>query len=152
MAVRIRLEFFGDVQLDRTLARVSAAASDLTPAWEVLAERFGRLERRQFAGEGAFSGGWAPLSEDYREWKELHYPGKPILEREGDLKRSLTVRPFGVEVITPERIVVGSDVDYGEWHQHGTDRMPRRRPVEFPEAERREWAKVIQRFIITGNV
>lgn len=151
MAVRLKLEFYGDVQLDRTLARFADNIGDARPAWDVLADRFGRLERRQFAGEGPFSGGWQALSPDYAEWKERHYPGKPILERSGDLLRSLTRRPFGVEVLEPGFMVVGSDVDYGQWHQQGTDRMPRRRPVEFPEHERREWVRILQRFIVTGQ-
>lgn len=151
MAVRITLEFYGDVQLDRTLARFEAV-EDARPAWEVLAERFARLERRQFATEGrAASGGWPALSPDYAAWKARHYPGKPILEREGDLKASLTSRPFGVEVLEPAFMVVGSDVEYGRYHQHGGGNLPQRRPVELPESERRTWARILQRFIVTGS-
>lgn len=151
MAVRIRLTFLGEVQLDRTLARFADNLEDARPVWEVLADRFARLERQQFAGEGTFSGGWAALSPDYAEAKARTHPGKPILERDGDLKRSLTRRPFGVEVLEPAFMVVGSDVPYGEYHQAGTSRMPRRRPVEFPESERREWVRILQRFIVTGT-
>jgi phage gpG-like protein len=150
MAVRMSFEFYGDVQLDRTLARFVNALEDARPAWEALADRFARTEARQFRTEGGFSGGWAPLSQEYAAWKGRHYPGKPILEREGDLKRSLTRRPFGVEVIEPGFMLVGSDVEYGRWHQQGTDRMPRRRPVEFTEGERRTWVRLLQRFIVTG--
>lgn len=152
MAVRLTLRFFGEAQLDRTLDRFAENVDDATPAWEVLADRFARAERRQFDTEGAYgSGGWAPLSEDYGEWKANVRPGAPILVFDGELRKSLTERPFGVEVLLPGSMVIGSDVDYGLYHQQGTDRMPRRRPVELPETERREWVKVLQRFIVTGR-
>lgn len=151
-ALRLRLEFLGEVQLDRTLARFAAGLDDARPVWEKLARRFGVLNRAQFASEGATgSGGWQALSPDYAEWKARHYPGKPILERTGDLKRSLTRRPYGVEVLERRFMVLGSDVEYGPYHQAGGDRLPQRRPVELPERERREWVRILQRFVVTGE-
>lgn len=151
--LRITLAVEGEVQLDRTLARFTDAVSDAAPVWEVLANRFAALERRQFASEGAYaSGGWTPLSPRYAAWKARRYPGKPILERTGELKRSLTERPFGVEVIEAGFMVVGSGTDYGRYHQAGGGTLPQRRPVELPESERRTWARLIQRFIVTGEV
>lgn len=154
MATRIFFEFYGEVQIDRTLARAVEAVNDLRPVWEVLANRFAAMETRQFATEGAYGSGdrWAALSPRYAAWKARHYPGKTILRRTDDLHRSLTKRPLGVEVIEPQFMVLGSAVPYGRYHQHGGGNLPRRRPVEFPEAERREWVKVLQRYIITGEV
>lgn len=156
MAVRLSFTFYGDVQLNRTLARVTDAVHDLRPAWEVLAGRFVAMERQQFDTEGRYaSAGWAPLSPRYARWKAAHYPGKTILRRTDDLYNSLTRRPLGVEVIEPQLAIFGSAVRYGEFHQRGGGRagyLPRRRPVEFPEAERREWVKVLQRYIMTGQV
>jgi phage gpG-like protein len=152
VGVRMSFDFYGDVQLDRTLERFAESVADATPAWEKMADRFVRVERRQFASEGAYgSGGWAPLSPRYAAWKAAHYPGKPILRRTDDLWRSLTTGP-AIRVITPSMMIVGSDVAYGRYHQRGGPKLPRRRPVEFPEAERREWVKILQRFIVTGKV
>jgi len=151
--MRFTLDFHGDTQIDRTLLRMSMDVADARPAWEVLAGKFARAERKQFSSEGGYaSGGWAPLSPKYAAWKQRHFPGKPILERTGALKESLTQRPFGVEVLEPEFMVVGSGIDYGAYHQQGTSRMPQRRPVELTEADRRAWVNVIQRFIVTGSV
>lgn len=153
MPTTITFTFFGEAQLSRTLARSLEAVDDLRPVWEVLAERFVALELRQFATEGKYgSGGWAPLSPRYAEWKARHYPGKTILRRTDDLWKSLTHRPLGIEVIEPHFAVFGSAVEYGRYHQEGGPNLPRRRPVEFPESERREWVKVLQRFIVTGEV
>ena len=151
--VRFTFSVEGETQIDRTLARFVDAVTDAVPLWDKLADRFGALERRQFGTEGAYgSGGWVPLSPRYAAWKAAHYPGKPILEREGALKDSLTRRPFGVEVLEPAFMVVGSGIPYGRFHQSGGPRLPQRRPVELPESERRTWVRFIQRFIQTGEV
>lgn len=154
MPVRMRFAFYGDVQVDRTLARIEAAAEDCSPAWEKMAESFVRAERRQFASEGGYaSGGWAPLSPRYAAWKAHHYPGKPILRRTDDLWRSLTTAGGpAIRVITDRQMILGSDVEYGKYHQRGGPNLPRRRPIELPESLRREWVKILQRFLITGRV
>lgn len=151
MPVNIRLSFWGDEQLNRTIDRTLDALDDARPAWEVIATSFARAERRQFRTEGGYgSGGWRPLSPRYAAWKARHYPGKTILRRTDRLYRSLTERPLGVEVLLPRRMVIGSDIEYGRFHQLG-DGLPRRRPVELPESLRREWVKVVQRYIVTGH-
>lgn len=153
MGVLISFQFYGDQQVERTLDRFAEAAEDATPVWEVLADRFARMERKQFATEGAHaSGGWAPLSPRYAAWKARHYPGRPILVLTGDLKESLTRRPFDIEIITPKLAIFGSAVVYGGYHQRGEGHNPRRRPVELRESERREWVKVLQRWIVTGSL
>lgn len=152
-ALRFTFSVEGETQIDRTLARFADNIDDATEVWENLAGRFAAMERRQFDSEGAYgSGGWAALSPAYAAWKARAYPGKPILERTGALRESLTVRPFGVEAIEARAMAVGSGIDYGRFHQAGTGTMPRRRPVEFPESERRTWIRLIQRFIVTGRV
>lgn len=152
MPTRFVFDFYGDAQVDRTLLALSAHAADARPAWNALADRFVRAERAQFGSEGAYASGvWAPLSPRYKARKEREYPGRPILERTGRLVGSLTRRPLDVEVITASTMRIGTSVPYAKFHQRGTDIMPRRRPVELPESERREWVRLIQRFIITGR-
>lgn len=150
-ALSLHLSFWGDTQVDRTLARWEANAVDARPVWEVLADRFTVVETRQFSTQGAAGGdAWPALSPRYAAWKAVHYPGKPILRRTDALFRSLTSGP-AVRVIEPHLLVVGSDVDYGGHHQRGDGNLPRRRPVEFSENERRNWVRALQRFIVTGH-
>lgn len=151
MPVRLTFAVFGDTQIDRTLEAIDDRADDLRPAFEHLRARFLRVEQRQFASQGRYSGGWPPLSPKYATWKARHYPGKTILRRTDELFRSLTEGPQ-IAVIEPGYMVLGSSVRYGEYHQAGSGRLPRRRPVELSEAERREWVKVLQSFIRTGSV
>ena len=152
MSVRMTFSFYGDTQLDRTLARIQERPQDARELWETLADRFRAIEARQFKSQGRYgSGGWAPLSPRYAAWKAKHYPGKGILVRTGALERSLTQRPFCVEVIEAQNMAVGSNVSYGKYHQNGEGRNPQRRPVELPEAERRRWVRTMQRYLITGE-
>lgn len=152
MAVRLRFSFYGDVQVDRTLARFEHAPEDLRPVWRVLQQRFLVAERRQFASQGAYgSGGWAPLSPVYASWKARHFPGKTILRRTDELFRSLTEGPQ-IAIVEPRSAIFGSAVDHGAYHQAGGPNLPQRRPVELPESERREWVKVMQKYLATGGV
>lgn len=150
--LRIRLSIEGDTQLDRTLARFAEGLDNASALWDALADRFASINRRQFDSEGAYgSGGWQALSPRYAAWKARAYPGKPILQREGDLVESLTRRPLGIEVITPRSMTLGSGVPHHRYHQLG-DGVPQRRAVELPESERRHWVRLVQRFVVTGKV
>jgi phage gpG-like protein len=149
--MRLSLEVYGDRQLDRKLLRFSDRVGDLEPVFTDLADDFLSIETRQFTSEGAFaSGGWAPLADStVRRRGSAH----PILDDHGDLRASLTdaAAKGAIRDITSDSLFVGTDVDYAQYHQQGTSRMPRRRPVEFREADRRRWVKAIQRYLTTGQ-
>lgn len=152
MPTTIRFSFYGDVQLNRTIDRMHEAIDDFSPAFEAMAHRFRYVEVRQFNSEGRYaSGGWSPLSPPYARWKLRQVGKKPILEFSGMLRRSLTKRPFGVEYIGPHLALFGSDVEYGAYHQRGSGNLPRRRPIELTEDERKRWIRIAQRFIVTGK-
>jgi hypothetical protein len=92
--------------------------------------------RDQFAaeGRGPRSGAWAPLSEQYAEWKDQHYPGQPILRREGTLHEALTSSgsPFARRAIAGDEFDFGTiGVEYASYMQVGTERMPARPPVDL---------------------
>lgn len=152
MPTRITFEFEGELQLDRRLERFEAVA-DARPVWDALADRFARANLRQFATEGAASGNpWDPLSPVYAAWKAKHYPGQPILRRDDDLWRGLTQQPFGVDVREERFAIFGSATDHGRYHQAGAGNLPQRRPVDLSENERRTWVRILQKYIVTGEV
>jgi phage gpG-like protein len=93
------------------------------------------------------------LSEAYRVRKAKLYPGKGILEASGDMKRALTVPgSYGnVDILEHNSLVLGTNLDYAVYHQHGTSRMPKRKPIELPESERREWTSILHKHIFANR-
>lgn len=147
--MRFTITIEGTAVIDRTLARYVNAMTDATPAFEAIGDQFAEAERAIFLQQGP---GWAPLSPRYAAYKAKHWPNMPILTRSGKLQQSLTSRPFGHEQITAKSGEYGTAVDYAKYHQHGTTKMPQRRPVNIPETTRNAMAKTMQRYLTTGQV
>lgn len=106
---------------------------DLRTFWPILTRRVISWIGEQFDEEGAFwTNAWAPLSDDYAEWKSEHFPDKGILSMYGDLRRAATsprreALPTSL-TLTIEGYthrVTGRPLDPA-WFQEGTDRMPAR--------------------------
>ena len=139
--------------LDATLVRFTERAEDLSEPLDEMGDIVARLQAREFATEGRETrGGWASLSPDYRERKARTHPGKPILERDGHLKRSLTQRPFGIDVVGRDVAVFGTDIPYARYHMDSTPFMPARPPLigEVGKGPSRDFVKVLQRWIVEG--
>lgn len=147
----LNFAFDGDQQVGRTLTGLMDTIADAREPLDAIGNRIAAFEERQFSSQGGYgSGGWSPLSPRYAAWKAKHYPGKPILQRTGELKASLTSRPFGIDEVDLKTAVFGTGLPYSAYHQHGTDRMPMRKPLEVPEYERREWERLFGRWLFTG--
>jgi len=139
---RFRLDIAGEVQMDRGIARFSDGVADYRPIWGVIAEDFHEQEKDQFKTEGAEGGEkWQVLSEAYAGWKAAHYPGTRILQRTGDLERSLTKAgdPNGVRVEARKTLKLGSKIPYAIYHQSIQPRkvLPRRPEIMLTEAFKR---------------
>ena len=138
----LKFSIAGQDQVLRTFSRWTDALSDFSPALEKIADDFLELEASQFSSEGKTgSGGWKALSPDYAAWKAVHYPGAKILERDGWLRDSLTVKdaPFGVREITPTQAVLGSSLPYAMYHQTGTGSLPGRQLALGSDKTRWDW-------------
>lgn len=115
----------GDVR--RRLEWVALQLADLRPFWPGVRTVFVGWMRSQFATEGVFGLGrrWAPLTRRYAAWKALHYPGKPILQAEGDLRRAASKPRTVRATATILELAIPWDEEKGEpvrveWHQEGT--------------------------------
>lgn len=132
MTIAIRYQVTGEKEAISRLTKLDMAGRDLGLAFYTIAEKMQEYERLQFESEGSYgSGGWDPLKPDYAAWKEQHYPGKKILQREGDLMASLTepaaegaIREFG-----PNFLVFGTSINYAKYHKTGTPNMVARDPL-----------------------
>jgi phage gpG-like protein len=151
---RFRLDIAGEVQMDRGIARFADGVADYRPIWSVIEDDFYSLEARQFKTQGEQGGdAWAPLSEAYSGWKEAHYPGKPILERTGDLMKSLTSAKDPNAVCVEERktLTLGTRIPYAIYHQSIEPRnsnLPRRPEIMLTEGFKRTVMAHVQQYLV----
>jgi phage gpG-like protein len=139
--------------MDRGIARFADGVADYRPIWGVIADDFYALEHDQFRSEGKEGGeGWQELSPEYAGWKQAHFPGKPILERTGDLLRSLTSGkdPNAVRVEERKTLTLGSKVPYAIYHQSPLPRrvLPRRPEIMLSEAFKRSVMHHIHDYLV----
>jgi len=148
---RFRLEIAGEVAMDRGIARFADGIADYRPIWPVIEDDFYAQEKDQFRSEGEEGGDkWSELSPDYAAWKEGHYPGKPILQRTGDLYDSLT-NPNSTNAVRREErksLTLGSTLPYALYHQTGTENMPARPELQFPEVFKRSVMHHVQVYLV----
>lgn len=148
---RFRLEIAGEVAMDRGIARFAESVADYRPIWPVIEDDFYAQVADQFKTEGAEGGDkWAPLTAEYAGWKEAHYPGRPILERTGDLMRSLTSPndPNAVRIEERKALTLGSRIPYAIYHQRGTSKMAARPEIQLPEAFKRSVMHHIHAYLV----
>lgn len=139
--VDIKVNVLGEMQLARRLQGRMRASSDLSPAFERIADRFFGMQKRIFDAEGGFEGNpkWAPLTAAYAEQKARTHPGAKILTRSGKLRAALTGGSGSIREVDPLRMAVGGSVivgkgrrwDLGSLHQTGTRKMKARKPINL---------------------
>lgn len=121
--------------------------------WDKVAEVFFDTELKIFES-GGFPNKFVSLSKKYGMWKALHYPGLPIMTREGILKDALSGRgSVPGKAVTIKRIIsrkdaqgvtVGVRSKYGYAHQKGLGHLPVREIIQTTAAEKIQFAKVLQ--------
>jgi phage gpG-like protein len=137
--LRLDINVLGEDALNRTILRRSDHVKDFRPAFRKIRDRLRQVARRQFATEGSYgSGGWPDLAESTLARKRAAGQPARILVATGALRDSLTGAGAGsIDLMTTHEMRFGSSVSYGKFHAKGTRKMPRRSPINMPEAERR---------------
>lgn len=69
---------------------------------------------------------WAPLSPDYKAWKQVNFPGQPKLRQTGLMQDIAYIYTRG------NRFLVKS-TGYGGYNQFGTSKMPARPWMGVPD-------------------
>lgn len=120
--VDVGLEVFGEQVIARRFAMLDEQSRDLSEPLGQLMDQILDSVREQFDTEGAAAGGvmWAPLSDDYGAWKLAHYPGAPILVRDGGMRTAMLDRVGAVQV-TAEMAVYDPVSEIAGYHQTGAD-------------------------------
>ncbi|ALY10280.1 hypothetical protein SONNY_12 [Arthrobacter phage Sonny] len=138
------------------LDRFSDRIDDTEPAFKAMATfQVSVVNKRQFTQQGTpeTGGRWAPLSPPYARYKERKRPGRPILVFDGDLREGMTVPGKGIFETYDKGFVVGTDLPYAHYHQKGTPTMPARPIIgSVRRSDVREFAKILQRWIVEGTV
>lgn len=146
------IRFYADVAgvevIDRAFNRIDERMNDLRFLWPPVIKEFYVIEEGQFASEGAkgASGKWAAVSPAYKKWKEIHYPGQPILKLTNALYESLTDPEAPDAVFRAEllELVLGTKVPYARAHQFGTAKIPARPSISLTANDKRIFQKAIQ--------
>lgn len=151
--MQLTVNVLGEDIISRDLSRISDNMGDLRPAFLQMFTLLEESEKRQFDSQGSYgSGGWAPLSPVTLQRKAALGLPSDILVATGAMRDSLIDggSAGAVRHMTQTRAVFGTADPKAIFHQMGTERMPRRRPVQPPEQDRRNLVKVFQRQFFTG--
>lgn len=148
--MRLEIETLGEKAVARDLIGIGARAVDIEPAMGDVADELRRATVRQFDSQGAYgSGGWEPLAASTVEQKRQAGLDPRILHATRRLRDSLTESGHPDAVVVPSRdgLSFGTTVPYAGYHQHGRG-VPRRRPLQLPEAVRRAVVRIVQAHVI----
>jgi Phage virion morphogenesis family len=150
--VTVKLDAFGETQIARQFQLAEEWSHDLREPLDELMDMLLDSVRAQFDTEGAAAHGdvWQPLSDEYGAWKAEHYPGRPILVRDGGMKGAMLNRLTAVHVGTEEAVYEPHSQIAG-YHQSGADwigpawgrgqyphHLPQRKMVDLSEAFKHE--------------
>jgi hypothetical protein len=150
-------EVFGHKQVVRELTRRSEFAGNAAPAWIKIIGEMKDDIREQFDTEGeSMSGGWAPLQPVTIERKAAAGLRTEIMRATDALMGSLTedMHPLQFRSIEPHGFEFRSEVGYGAFHMGPAEdgSRPARKPVDFTEAQRRKYVKILQAYLMGGEI
>lgn len=122
-----RVTVFNLTPVERRLSLYGRRVSNYRSLWRKIASDVARAERFWFSSRG--EGRWPQLSPKYAAWKARNFPGRPILVRTEELKKSLTQSTRLLSRSEFDVAILSSDVEYAKFHQTGTSKMPARPPL-----------------------
>jgi phage gpG-like protein len=154
--ITLQIESEGEQLVARTFMRFADDVETPRTALEEVADELRRITRQQFESEGGHgSGGWKPLTEARRIFKQRHNLDPHILRATNVLMRSLTEKfaAGAIERLSGDSLIYGSAVPYGIFHQSSQPRskMPFRPPVALTTADKRRIVKLVQAQLISGQ-
>lgn len=169
--VQIEFTVAGDTQIARQFEVARSWAEDMHEPLSEMMDLIVDNVRAQFETEGTqgHSGRWQRLSDAYGKWKAQHFPGRPILVREGGMKGAMLNKLTAVHV-GADRAVYEPKSNIAGFHQTGETwvgpswghaqqqlhHLPQRKMVDLPEdfkhaAVDRVFARWVQRKLREGR-
>jgi len=139
----------------RKLLAMSQRAENVLPAWNAFLDWFTDGNRQQFGTQGKkWRTPWRELKDTSLAQKRREGWMGDILVRSGDLKRSVSDRPMGLERLGPHDMSAGSNVRWAAYHHRGAPRagIPKR-PLWDARTIQRSGAatSAIKSWIVSGH-
>ena len=154
------IEVYGEKQLSREMLFRAWRAENGRSFFESMRDFLVRVERAQFATEGAYgSGGWEPLALSTIRQKRAKGVADPsrILVESGLLRESL-VRKRGrmsKRIITDTQLVFGTHVPYAKYHQSPAPRgpdLPRRPLIDLTQLDKKHIERAASLWVTRGEL
>jgi phage gpG-like protein len=147
-AVQVR---FTGVSLDdyaESLRQIARKGQNVQPAFAAWGEY---LVNEHIPGQFAALGTpkrWARLSKAYAEWKQRHFPGRPLLVLTGNMKGSFSWKA-GPRSLQIKNTAKRKGKAYWHYHQFGTSRMPARPVLQVRKEDRERLKEIALSYLIT---
>jgi phage gpG-like protein len=149
MSVRIIL--FGEEVAKLKLERGMSAVANMKPVLNLIADDMMRVIRTTITGQGRrFGGSWHALAPSTIQQKARKgSPDPRMLIDTGRMLEGYTVRdsPHQRLKVGPSTIILDTDLEYPEFIQHGTRKMPARPFIDFYPQDRQRWAAMVGEYL-----
>jgi phage gpG-like protein len=130
MATRVKITDVDTSALRRRFSQMARRSEDFSPMFRWALRQLQEAHAKNFASRGSLGGStWKPLDPEYASWKLAEYGSGGILVRSGALRDSLTnwSARGAIREIGNTRATFGTSLDYSEFHELGTLKMPARK-------------------------
>jgi phage gpG-like protein len=148
--VRMTIEAYGHKEVSHKFRRVGIQAMKPKPAMEKIIDRMIEIEKTTFDSQGHRGGGsWRALSPGWAARKAAMGRDARILRSTGALYRSLTSKQSSNMIRETEGFTIkfGSKLPYAARHQHGDDRIPQRKYIDFTRTDVQGFSRIVIRHI-----
>jgi phage gpG-like protein len=133
---------------------IASRSDDATPVLRKVAEEFRSDQRANFARGGRPR--WKPLSPEYAAWKARKYPGRPVGVLTGAMRAALVSKfdPYHLEVVKSDQLRVGSTNPVSNLFngKHTVHKQPKRKLISLTPTRRREYLKMVQDYLVDGEL
>ena len=138
----------------KDLDGIIARSTDLTPAMAKVLKYLMGATLRTFEAEGR-PRRWQPLSAfTIADRRQQGFSDGPILDRTGELKRSLTQSGArgSIQVARPRSLRYGSSLSRFEIHQKGLENVPARVMLIIQQQDKSQISRTLNAFVREGRV
>lgn len=148
----VKPEGIRDVQ--SRLIEIATRGGDARPVLRRIAAEFREDQRTTYARGGRPK--WKPLSPEYAARKAREGRGNRVGIYTGHMLLSFVSSsdPYNLEVVKKDRLRVGSTNPVANLFggKHKTRKQPKRKPFSLTPSRRREYLKMVQDYLVDGDL